>query len=70
MMEKDFYEKFLVYSQKRPQTNFGSSHGMRNELQLSNEVALDGLSWHVCCFDEEVSPCGLQASDYVRKGVL
>jgi hypothetical protein len=41
---------------------------MRNELDLSNEVALDGPSWHVCYFDEEAYPFVLQASDQVRKG--
>ena len=42
---------------------------MRNELFLSNEVAPDGPSWHVCFFDEEAYPRGLQASDHVRKGI-
>src|ERR1700730_7590343 len=27
---------------------------MRNELSLSNEVALEGPAWHSCCFEEEV----------------
>jgi len=48
----------------------GSSHGMRNELSLSNDVALDGSPWHVYCLDEEAYPRGLQASDHVRKGAL
>jgi hypothetical protein len=41
---------------------------MRNELYLSNEVALDGSSWHSCCFDEEAYPRALQASENVTKG--
>jgi hypothetical protein len=41
---------------------------MRYELDLSNEVALDGSSMHVCYFDEEAYPSGLQASENVRKG--
>ena len=42
---------------------------MRNELYLSNEVALDGSSWQLSCFDEEAYPRILQASDNVIKGV-
>jgi hypothetical protein len=49
---------------------FRSSHGMRNELSLSSEVALDGSSWHVCSLAEEAYPGVLQASDNVIKGVL
>jgi len=43
---------------------------MRNEVSLSNEVALDGSPWHVYCLDEEAYPRGLQASDHIRKEVL
>ena len=50
--------------------NCSKSHGMCNELSFSSKVALDGSSWHVCCFDEEAYPRVLQASDNVIKGVL
>src|SRR5436190_23963926 len=69
ILEEDLRQVITVKGASLLHQICARSHGMRNELQHSNQVALDGLSWHVCRFDEEVSPCGLQARDYVRREV-
>jgi hypothetical protein len=41
----------------------GSSHGMRNELYLAHEMALDRLSWYANFFDAKTFPYALAAGN-------